>query len=334
MKRATGRSAGASGAAEPGSVGLRGAWLSLRDRLSGVLGVLEERQYLVLSTRRSPYYVQFAMEEDSCLLAEAVSDSFLPKGLRLGKARKEALLGLGWQAPSDGSRKTRTRQGRPESPNFHRRFKGRDEFEVAASIAVRALRDVYGFPRPGALRYNSFEREGGQILLPTLGLGRYVPASEEAPADTPESLRDQVLETVRDAFGLEEVRFNSKGMLALEVDDALVFVQVLGEPQFVRLYAPVLLEVANEERALAFLNTLNLDGIHSRFLLYEGSVIAVIDQLGVPFVPDHFVESFMSIAASVQALPKRLKKAIGGRMPSEPKATRAGAPGKKGPRRR
>lgn len=60
----------------------------------------------------------------------------------------------------------------------------------------------------------------------------------------------------------------------------------------------------------------------------------MIDLPVEPFVPDHFVESFLSIASSASVLPKSLEKALGGRMPSEPKAPRTGGRGRKEPRRR
>jgi hypothetical protein len=310
---------------------LSGAWAALRDRLAEALGVLEEGQYLVLMGARSPYYVQFAMEGDSWLLAEAVSDTFLPKERKLGKAQREALRKLGWQPPADGGRGKRSPRGPKGSPNFHRRFQGTDELADAATLSARALRDVYGFRKPASLRYHAFEGEGADILLPTLGLGRYSGPKSEAVADVPASLEEQVLAVVRDDLGAEHARFDPRGFLTLEADDALVFALLLGDPPFVRLYAPVLFDVSNEDEALRFLNVLNYEGSHSRFVLDEGTVFAVLDLPGEPFVAEHFVESFLSVASTARHLPKTLEEALGGRMPSEPKAARGRGRGRKKP---
>ena len=313
---------------------LSGAWATLRDRLAEALGVLEEGQYLILSGARGPYYVQFAMEEGSWLLAEAVGDAFLPKGKKLRKAQKSALLELGWKVPSDGSRRKEPRRGLEGSPNFHRRLNGTDELAVVATIAVQTLRDVHGFRRPTSLRYHAFEGEGAEILLPTLGLSRSQERAEEAVDEIPASLEEQVLEVVCDDLGAENARFDKKGFLALEADGEAVFVLLLADPPCVRLFAPVLLDVTNEAEALGLLNIFNFEGRHARFVLDEGTVLAVIDLPGEPFVPEHFVESFMAIASATSELPESLAKAIGGRIPSEPKPMRSRGNKGKRPRRR
>ena len=310
------------------SAELSGSWAALRDRLAEALGVLEEGQYLILSGARSPYYVQFAMEADSLLWAEAVSDAFLPKGRKLGKAKRDALVGLGWRAPAGESRGKRRSRRSSGSPNFQGRFEGKGEFGPAATIAVRTLRDVYGFGKTGSLRYRAFDREGGDILLPTLGIGRSPKPAEEIAADLPASLGEQVLDVVSEGLGVEGARFDSKGFLTLEADGEPVFVLLLGDPPCVRLFTPVLLGVANEGEALGLLNTLNFEGRLARFVLDEGTIFAVIDLPGAPFVPEHFVEGFMAMASAVHELPGSLRKALGGRPPSDPKAARVG-PGRK-----
>lgn len=320
------------GASKRTAVELSGAWSTLRDRLAEALGALEEGQYLILSGARGPYYVQFAMEEGSWLLAEAVGDTFLPKGQKLREAQKTALVELGWWAPADDVRGKRSSRKRSGSPNYQGRFEGADQLSVVATLAVRTLRDVYGFLRPTSLRYRAFEGEGGDILLPTLGLGRQREQAGEAVDETPVSLEEQVLEAVRDGLGVEDPRFDRKGFLALEADGEAVFALLLADPPCVRLFTPVLLDVPNEEPALGVLNTLNFEGRHARFVLDEGTVLAVIDLPVEPFVPEHFVDSFMSLASAAHELPAGLVKAIGGRVPSEPKPARGR--GRTGKRRR
>lgn len=308
-------------------VELSGAWGILRDRLAEALGALEAGQYLILSGAKGPYYVQFAMEEGSWLLAEAVGDTFLPKGQRLRKAQKTALVDLGWWAPADDVRGERSSRKQSGSPNYQGRFEGADQLPDVATLAVRTLRDVYGFRRLTSLRYHAFEGEGGDILLPTLGLGRHREPAGEAVDEAPVSLEEQVLEAVRDGLCVEGARFDKKGFLMLEAEGRELFVLLLADPPCVRLFAPVLLDVTNEELALGFLNTLNFEGRHARFVLDEGTVFAVIDLPVEPFVPEHFVDSFMSLASAAHELPAGLAKEIGGRIPSEPKPARAARAG-------
>jgi hypothetical protein len=197
-------------------------------------------------------------------------------------------------------------------------------------MAVRALRDVYGFRKPGSLRYHAFEGEGAEILLPTLGLGRH---AERAVDEVPASLEEQVLEAVSAGLGVEGARFDKNGFLTLEADGEAVFVLLLDGPPCVRLFTPVLVDVTEKVEALGLLNTLNFEGRHARFVLDEGTVLAVIDLPGEPFVPDHFVESFSSIASAAHELPESLERLLGGRVPSGPKPVRAVGRGRKGARR-
>lgn len=302
---------------------LNGAWATLRGRLAEALGVLEEGQYLILSGARSPYYVQFAMEVDSLLWAEAVSDAFLEKGQKLGKAKRNALVKLGWRAPADGRRGRKSREESSGSPNFQGRFEGTDRFPAAATMAVRALREVYGFRKPASLRYHAFEGEGNDILLPTLGLGRLPKRVEETVDEAPATLEEQVLEVVREVLGAEDARFDRNGFLTLEADGELVSVLLLDGPPCVRVFTPILQGVANEGEVLGLLNTLNFEGRHARFVLDEGAVLAVIDLPGEPFVPEHFVESFLALASVARELPEALTKALGGSLRSEPASARA-----------
>lgn len=308
---------------------LSGAWATFRDRLAEALGALEEGQYLILSGARSPYYVQFAMEADSLLWAEAVSDAFLEKGEKLGKARRDALVKLGWRAPAGDSRGKRSARESSGSPNYQGRFERADRFAVAATLAVQTLRDVHGFRTPASLRYYAFEGEGADILLPTLGLGREQVPDEEAVEDVPGTLEEQVLEAVADGLGVDGARFDRKGLLTLQADGELVFVLLLDGPPCVRVFTPLLEGVTNESETLDILNTLNFEGRHARFVLDEGAVLAVIDLPAEPFVPDHFVESFMALASAAHELPGSLKKALGGSSPSEPEAAGAARRGRK-----
>ncbi len=312
------------GAKRKSAAVLSGAWAALRDRIAEALGVLEAGQYLILSGARGPYYVQFAMEEGSLLWAESVSDAFLPKGQKLRKAEKDLLVKLGWRAPADEKRSKKSEEESSGSPNYQGRFEGAEQFATAATMAVMSLRDVYGFRKPASLRYHAFEGEGCDILLPTLGLGRHRERAEEAVADVPASLEAQVLEAVTEGLGVEGARFDEKGFLALDAEGEAVFVLLLDGPPCVRVFAPVLEDVTSEGEVLGLLNTLNFEGRHARFVLDEGTVLAVIDLPGEPFVPDHFVESFMALASAAHELPESLKKALGGRMPSKPGSGRSG----------
>ena len=78
-------------------------WLAFENKLAEVLEVLEEDQFLVISTKRGWGYVQFAAQGSFGLRIEAVSNHYLPEDAQLDAAQLEALLALGWSPPATGS---------------------------------------------------------------------------------------------------------------------------------------------------------------------------------------------------------------------------------------
>jgi hypothetical protein len=80
------------------------------------------------------YYVQFICYEDGALLAEAVSNHFLPEHLRLNKTQEAKLKYFGWKPPSP-----------PEFPNWVTVHPTLDPpTRAVAARAVKTLRQVFG----------------------------------------------------------------------------------------------------------------------------------------------------------------------------------------------
>lgn len=93
--------------------------------------------FLVVSVPdRRGVFAQF-LADQSGLLAEIVSNRFLPPEHQLGKEQERRLVSAGWRKP------------RRRLPNFHRDFHGPDVDEVAlcrhaAREVLAVLGDVYG----------------------------------------------------------------------------------------------------------------------------------------------------------------------------------------------
>lgn len=158
--RGTGR-AMAAGRKDP-------TWKAFESAVAGVLAVLKDGQFVTLSRKRTNYFVQFASRGRAGLRAEAVSNTYLKGKARLGKAQVAALERLGWnQATRTGGE---TKGG--GSPNFFRDCARRVKPAVPSRLAIATLRTVFGVRRPSELEYWASTLQGGEIILPTLGIAQ------------------------------------------------------------------------------------------------------------------------------------------------------------------
>lgn len=128
--------------------------------LAAELDRLGDGQYLLIASRRGWGYVQFARTAGSGMRAEAVSNRFVPSDQQMTADDLWALGALGWLPPDD------------LSPNHYRDWPEPVEAGAIAAIAVATLTDVFGVSRMDHLQYRAFDRLGGSLMLPHLGLRR------------------------------------------------------------------------------------------------------------------------------------------------------------------
>ena len=151
------------------------AWDRLGDHLSVVLDALEEDEYLILMVKRSSYFVQFAGQGALGLRVEAVSSFYLPERETLSEAQHEALLKLGWHAPTKLPDLPGIEHEPDGSPNYFLDLASPVDAARVAVIATNTLRHVFGASHPGRLEYRAFAEDGTSIRFPTLGIRRAAP---------------------------------------------------------------------------------------------------------------------------------------------------------------
>lgn len=114
---------------------------------------------------RSQYgrYTQFAQGADA-LDAYVVVNSFLEEPARASEDGERIIAAAGWRPPepSAGHENWWTRLAWPATT---------EQYRTVAGMVVTALRDGYGIPDPGVMRYKAWnENTGADIELPLLGL--------------------------------------------------------------------------------------------------------------------------------------------------------------------
>lgn len=161
----------------PQSLSTKQEWLNLAQRLTLVLGDMDEDEYLILSEKKRTVYIQFAAQGAFGMRVEAVSEALCGPDVTLSKEDKKTLKRLGWSSPTYTKQPNSSQRPSPsQSPNGScNYYVGTDAsipFTVAAELAVRTLSRVYHTRHPGVLQYRAYGSEGYDIRFPSLGLKR------------------------------------------------------------------------------------------------------------------------------------------------------------------
>jgi hypothetical protein len=294
---------------------LPAAWPSFERKLAEALDVLEEDQYLVVSTKRDWIYVQFAAQGSFGLRAECVGNGFLDDAHKLNAKQMAVLRKIGWSSPTGTPEKASPKRQPEGSPNFFRDFEKPVPCADVARMAVRALTEVFEIPHPGYLMYKAFDKKKRTILVPTLGLKHEEsePTPEKPREETIEELRKLVLAAVRDGSGNPGLACAENGDIGLRFGSAAVYVRVLEGPPCVRMFSPVLENVEENDRLLDRLNELNVEMRLVRFFLMEGRVIVAMEMFVEPFVAEHVKRACLVLGSLADEFGGTLQKEFGGK---------------------
>ena len=146
------------------------AWKRFACELANALRGLEEDEWLILSLKRRNRFVQFMNQGGAGFRAEAVSDFYLEDGDHLSEHDHGALLGLGWDAPTNLPDELGYR---PDgSPNYFLDLANPVPLDELALLAANTLLHVYGAEHPNALEYSTGSQDRTLIRFPNLGIRR------------------------------------------------------------------------------------------------------------------------------------------------------------------
>ena len=156
-------------------------WERFAADLATCLEVLEEDEYLIISSKLANHYVQFAAQGKFGMRVEAACNTYIhPPQACLTEEDYATMKQLGWNGATMPPPELLPGSPPPDgSPNFFIDAAFPVEFDPLAALAVKTFRLVYGVVHPGLLQYKSFARGGGSIRFPTLRLKRSEDSEEE-----------------------------------------------------------------------------------------------------------------------------------------------------------
>jgi hypothetical protein len=295
-------------------------WQAFEERLAAALARMAVDTFLVVSTHagtETPYYVQFAQGGRPGFRAEAVSNTYLEGPRALSPDQEETLGQLGWQWPSPHGTQDR---------NFSRQWPMSVPFRVVAHLAVRTLREAYGVGDPSELVYRRFDDEGNVFGEPGLGIeqldlgaGSPTPMRRRPVADSRRDAQpdlDDVAEAgVRDFLHIDDVVRDHLGDIPIRVGDVRMIVRTLDGPSLaIRVFSPVLRDVAGGPALLEAINEANMRLRYARVLWVDQEVLVAAEVPGAHAMP----ELVSLMCTEVCGLAESVGEDLGARFGREP----------------
>lgn len=149
-------------------------WIRFERDLAETLQGLDEDDFLIISTKLSNRFVQFAAQGRFGMRVEAASNDYItdPR-VRLDPDDMALMTRLGWKSPTGSAEQEDTQQLGPDgSPNFFVDEPYPVEFDRLAHRTVQTLRYVYSIDHPGRLQYAAYTQSGQEIRFPGLRIKR------------------------------------------------------------------------------------------------------------------------------------------------------------------
>ena len=287
-------------------------WEEFEGQVAVVLAHMAVDSYFVLSTTEkedeSSYYVQFAQGGKAGLLAEAVSNAYLAGTRALSPAQEEQLGDLGWQSPPPRAR---------HELNFSRQWPMPAPFTEVAQLAVSTLREVYGIERPTRLQYRRFALGGPDFAEPALDIDAVAPSTPRTkgqPAAPTLAELTPMVEAALKAFLHTDVLVHDKdGDIPVRMGSAVVFVRTVdGTPPMVRIFSPILRDIAGSPGLLEALNQINSTMPLGRVFWTGQTVIAATEVPALGITPDQVAFACLQLGGFADRLDDELHDRFGG----------------------
>lgn len=277
------------------------AWTGFRKRLADRLAELGDEETLLVEVAHdeelqgaAPYCQVLA--EDRWLRVEAVSNAFLDEVHRLDGEQEAALAGLGFVGPEGLS-----------VHNFRIDLEQR-EADRAAWLVVHALRHVYAVLHPAYLVADGIEP-------PTTDQDVPLAAAEVDATRFPQSPEELMAALVDVAGGMlgHEPELDDDGDLPIQTERAVLYVTVARQAPRVLLFATLVSDVVDEQRALVEVNLLNRAEFGLTFVLVEGRITLRRELPLTAFVASDVRAELMRIITDLDRWVSELLARVGGR---------------------
>jgi hypothetical protein len=191
------------------------------------------------------------------------------------------------------------------------------------------MREVFGCPHPTFLAADGLERDPGASVAPEPPF-----AAGEAGLTYPDdhehlqSLVDAALEVMFESAA----RHDEDGDLPITCGESMAYVRVLADEPTVEVFADIVVDVRDRDRAALEVARLNLRSTHHQFVLRGDRLVMRTSLLAWPFSPDQLRVVVGRFCGEVDDVAAEAVSTVGGRRflepaPPDPSAEDSGHPG-------
>ena len=256
--------------------------------------------------------------------AEVASNAFLDERCRLGDAEQVQLIELGWSAPTYGV----DDEIDGGSPNFFVDVERREADRLAVMV-VGALRNAFGCAHPAFLDADGLEIDP-DAATPVAPAGE---EPDEPVAVFPDS-QDELRELVDRALAVmyeEPLKHDGDGDVPIVAGRSVLYVRVLADRPAVELFAELVVDVTDRDRAAGEMAILNRSHPVAKFYLRDDRVLMTYAIHAWPFAPAQLRVAVSYLCEGLDDLARDAAARVGGRRfldaapASEPSAARSRA---------
>jgi hypothetical protein len=238
--------------------------------------------------------VQFAAGGDQGFRVEAVSNRFLNGWERLDATAEGRLRRLGWRPPTDIG---------DGPPNWWRSYPAGAPTTKMAELAVATLRKVFEVPRPVAMVYRAFSRDGAEILLPALGVDHH---QRGLP------LGDRVDAALREYLEIDEIIRDEDGDRPVRSGDAMVYVRAVTDRGLVAVFSPALTGVTGSTAVVKAVNDINNSIRGARASVADDAVLIAAEVYDQPALEAAVINALKAVSSLANSCGAELKARFGG----------------------
>lgn len=279
----------------------RSAWRNLHEQLAERLELLGPGEGVRLEApavdedRRMTPFVSIRREGDR-FVAETPGDRALDVSHRIGDRGRRQLRALGWC------------RGKADR---HYRFEADHRYvDQVAHLCIASLRDVHGVLHPAFLEGDLRLPEDPSLLGAT-AWHYHEPPVVAFPTNRPEL---EVLVRATLSADLEHpVKVDEDGDFPFTAGTAVVFVRVLGRVPVIRLFAELVIDVVDTNRAAREVERLNREHREVKFLLLDDRIHCERDLDAWPFAPQHLRSALNDLCELTGRIDREVAERVGGR---------------------
>ena len=304
------------------------AWTGFRGRLADRLAGLEDDDILLVEMETGndegdlagcAPYLQFVAWGGDLVRAEVSSNSYLDERYELTDQDEELLVERGWLAPTCGPED----EADSGSANFHTDLE-RNHADLAATMAVQALRDAFGCAHPIFLDADGLEIDP-DFSPPVIAPGSTGDAVEDEDDDeplvefpgNPLELREMVDRAVAQMFD-EPLYHDDDGDIAILTGSTPLWVRVIADAPAVDVFSHVVTDFEDAERADQEVAMLNRSHPFAKFYVRDDVIVMRYRQFAIPFVPQQLRSVLAQLLGDIDDLARDLAARVGGRRFFEP----------------